>query len=189
MPCITAYVDEAVPRTGANYLLACAVVVDDQADEIRARLVRAKLPVERKVHWHSRRPTERTSLIDGIAPLPVKFLLVVRPEQFAEPPERSRRKCIERLVWLVDQNHGVEDMIFEARETQQNENDRRLLGALRARRIVSAKLRMRHVPGPREPLLWLPDVIAGAYSSLLQGDREYFAPLEDAIKVVEADQK
>jgi hypothetical protein len=32
---------------------------------------------------------------------------------------------------------------------------------------VPSGLRMRHAPGPAEPLLWLPDVVAGAAGATL----------------------
>ncbi|MFT4286191.1 hypothetical protein [Nocardioides sp.] len=181
---IRAYVDEAVPRTGAAYLLTCALVADADISAVRDVLYAIRRPSERKVHWHDRLPKEHLSLASVVAGLAATHLIVVRDTDLDEPIERRRRKCLERLLWTLDQRGDVQQVVLEARQTRQNERDRKILDVMRASRVVGASLRMEHMPGPREPLLWIPDIVAGAYSDLLAGAEATFAPIADSVEVI-----
>ncbi len=55
--------------------------------------------------------------------------------------------------------------------------------------LTLARLRMEHVPGPQEPLLWIPYIVAGAYSDLLAGKDATFAPIADSVEVIVVGQK
>ena len=53
------------------------------------------------------------------------------------------------------------------------------LELLRARREVRKTLRMNFARGTDEPLVWLPDIVAGAVSAARgDGDQQYLTPLE-----------
>jgi hypothetical protein len=45
-------------------------------------------------------------------------------------------------------------------------------------------LHIRHEPGPAEPLLWVPDVAAGAIGALRRGDSRYHEPLADVLTII-----
>ncbi|XBB67260.1 hypothetical protein ABFU82_24645 [Nocardioides sp. WV_118_6] len=180
---VSAYVDESEPSSGETYLLGCALVGADDADGVRTTLVRARRRGERKVHWHDRLPAERPPLARLVAGLPVKHLLVVRDDCRGERSERRRRKCLEHLLWILDSAHEVGSVTLEARQARQNAGDMDLLSVMRSARIVRSDLRLHHVAGPQEPLLWIPDVVAGAFSAGRSGERPAYAPLLGGVEV------
>jgi hypothetical protein len=45
-------------------------------------------------------------------------------------------------------------------------------------------MRIAHVPGAHEPLLWVPDIVAGAVSSSLHGDSRYVTTLGPVLDLV-----
>lgn len=158
-----AYLDESEPATGGTYVLACSLVVTDHLEGLRSRLSALRLPGEQKVHWYERSRGQRRLLVETIAAMPAIHHIVVRDDCGDESSERRRRKCLERMLWNLEHVYGVESVVVEARQARQNAKDRHLLDSMRARRDVSSRLRIAHVPGWEEPLLWLPDIIAGAF--------------------------
>ena len=178
-----AYIDESEPSGRVTYRLSCALVDKSVAADARAVLVGARRAGERKVHWHDRTRAAQLPLVRLVADLPVLHLLVVRDDHVAEPGERRRRKCLGHLLWLLDDSYGVHHAVLEARQSKQNANDLQLLQAMRAARRVGAALRMHHVPGPQEPLLWIPDIVAGAFNAGRAGDAEVYAPIAELIDV------
>jgi len=179
-----AYVDESEPSSGGTYLLGCALVRSGDTDAVRSVLRAARRSGERKVHWHDRLPGERPALAELVAELPVEHLLVVRDECHDEPSERRRRKCLEYLLWLLDAAGDVESVTLEARQARQNARDMQLLKVLRSSRIVGPSVRLHHLAGPAEPLLWIPDVVAGAFGAARSGDPEAYGRLLGLVEVV-----
>lgn len=109
-------------------------------------------------------PTDAgTRSLKPICASPVQHLVVVRDGGPGERPERRRRHCIEALVSTLDELE-VRTATFESRGPVDDRRDRKMLDALRARKLVRGRLRMEHVPGPRDPLLWIPDAVCGAVS-------------------------
>lgn len=173
----TAYVDESEPSRGGTYVLSCALVAGDAADEVRTALASEKRPAEKKVHWHDRLPAQPPALVDLVAGLPSMHLLVVRDDCEDEPSERRRRKCMEHLFWLLDAHCQVPSVVMEARQAKQNAGDMQLLAAMRSSKRISTRLRLDHLAGPKEALLWVPDIVAGAFNAGRAGQPQLFAPL------------
>lgn len=182
-----AYVDESVPDSRldpGSYVLACALVDDGAGEVVRAGLRALLLPGQRKLHWHGEDRARRRQLVDFVADVPAAHLIVLRAGG-TEHSERRRKLCLGLLLPEL-QSRGVGVVALEARENKQNQSDLRLLSGLRASRRLGPGLRMHHPRGPAEPLLWLPDILAGALSTARQGQGEYFERLEDAVTVLEA---
>jgi len=98
--------------------------------------------------------------------------------------ERRRRLCLRRLLCELDAA-GVAQVHLEAREARQNGRDLQLLGALRAQQAIGPRIRMHHQPGPREPLLWMPDLVAGAVGAARQGRVAYRVQLDGVLTVLQ----
>ena len=182
-----AYVDESVPDPRLDpgtYLLACAVVDDESSEDLRAELRALLLPGQRKLHWHGEDRARRKQLVDFVAEVPAAHVIVVRTAG-TEHSERRRKLCLGRLLEEL-QDRGVSTVALAARENKQNQRDLRLLAGLRASRRLGSELRMDHPRGPAEPLLWLPDIAAGALSMFRQGQVGYFDRLAHAATVLEA---
>jgi hypothetical protein len=54
---------------------------------------------------------------------------------------------------------------------------------VRARQEISPNIRVDHESGPKEPLLWLPDVVAGAVVAARCGNPAYFEQLASLVTV------
>ena len=173
-----AYVDESEPdpRYGpGTYVLAAALIDQQDHEAARATVAALRLRGQRKLHWYDEDRSRRKLLTDAIADLPALHLIVIRVDTNASP-ERRRRLCLARLLPELDR-HGVPEVYLEAREAKQNARDLDILAAMRARRQVGSRLRLYHQPGPQNPLLWVPDVVAGAVGADRAGEPAYLARL------------
>ena len=59
-----------------------------------------------------------------------------------------------------------------------------MLDALRARNVVSGELRITHTPGPKDALLWVPDIVCGAVTNERTGRGEYAEILASRLRVI-----
>ncbi len=139
---------------------------------------------ERKLHWYHETPKRRRWIVDTLAELAALHLVVVRAGLPGERSEKRRRKCLEKLLYELHRA-GVGHVSVEARQQKQNGRDRDLLAALRARRQLPAILRMDHVDGPAEPLLWAPDAVAGAVVADRCGTPEYLKEIGHLVGIHE----
>jgi hypothetical protein len=79
---------------------------------------------------------------------------------------------------------GVAQVVLEERQRRQDDADMQLLSVLRAAKIVGG-LRIRHTSGTDEPLLWLPDFVAGATGAARRGEVRYLDQLAGLISMIE----
>ena len=75
-------------------------------------------------------------------------------------------------------------IIAEARERKTNARELTHFNQLRSRGIAKTSMRLDHVPGPLEPLLWIPDAVAGAVTAARSGQPQYFDDLAGLIELV-----
>lgn len=179
----TAYVDESEPSSGGTYILSCALVDGANAQETRTAMLAAKQPHEKKIHWHERLPSAQPELVELVAGLATMHLLVIRDDCHDERSERRRRKCLERLFYVLDSRYRVPNVVLEARQAKQNGLDRKLLDVMRASKQISGNLRLDHIPGPKEALLWIPDVVAGAFTAGRTGHTDLYEPLVPLVEI------
>jgi hypothetical protein len=180
-----AYVDESEPdqRSGAGTYLLAAAVIEDQHEDAAVAATRALLLAgQRKLHWHDEGAARRAQLINAVSDLPALYLITVRTDRLARP-ERRRRLCLAELLVSL-RAHGVEQVYLEGREAKQNARDRQLLDALRAQRRIDSQLRMHHQPGPENPLLWIPDIVAGAAGADWTGDPSYLDRIRELTTII-----
>ncbi|MFG1638592.1 hypothetical protein ACGFKX_27600 [Pseudonocardia alni] len=156
-------------------MLAAALIEREDEEAARAAVAALRLRGQRKLHWRDEDRSRRKLLTEAIAALPALHLIVVKVDITAAS-ERRRRLCLARLLPELDR-HGVPEVYLEARETKQNARDMQILAAMRARREVGSQLRLHHQPGPQNPLLWVPDVVAGAVGSDRAGEPAYLERL------------
>lgn len=181
-----AFVDESESNRRLDpdvYILAASIMPAESRDSVREIAQGLRLPGQRKVHWRDESEKRRRLLAEAVASLAVMHLVVVRVGRVGEPSERKRRKCMERLLFELSAM-GVHQVIMEGREAKQNCLDLNLLKALRSRKELSAELRIDHISGPGEPLLWLPDILAGSVVAARCGDSRYLDQLVPLVTVV-----
>lgn len=181
---VTAYVDESLRLTGEGlYVLAAVVVPPDRAAEVRAALRAAVPPGLRRYHWRDERPASRAAMAGIVAGLRLDALVVTARPVERTRQERARRQCLRRLVWELDRRR-LSDVVLESRGHRDADDRSMIAYALRAG-WGSRELRYGFARPTDEPLLWLPDVVAGAHALAIgTGDCRYTAPLAARTQVV-----
>jgi ribosomal protein S12 len=104
--------------------------------------------------------------------LPNTGAVVIATGVAPKRPERARRKCIERLLAELT-GRGIASVVFERRHEELDAHDRVLVAALKRQRSLPAAFRAVWQPATDEPLLWLPDIAAGAAALAEIGDATY----------------
>src|SRR6266581_272336 len=157
----TAYVDESLRVREGLYVLAAVIVADADADRhrqaLRALLYRGQL----RLHWRDEGSRRRGDLIAAICGLHHTGAVVIAAGMAPGRQERARRKCIERLL-LELASRGIAEVTFERQQS------------------LPAALHASWQPAAGEPLLWLPDIAAGAASLAETGDETYWKELSIA---------
>jgi hypothetical protein len=178
----TAYVDESLRVREGLYVLAAVLVADAQADrhreELRALLHRHQL----RLHWRDESSRRREQLIDAVAALQDTGAVVIAAGVAPGRQERARRKCIERLLAELA-GRGIATVVFERRHKELDARDRAMIAALRRQQSLPAALSASWLPAVDEPLLWLPDIAAGAASLAETGNDTHWKQLAAAFSV------
>lgn len=182
---LVAFVDESVheqPAESDRYVFAAAVCSSAEIPAARDTVRSLKLTTQRKVHWREEPRRRRARIIEVVASLPLEHLLVVRASSAGEKPERRRRKCMERLLGELAVR-DVTTVVFEARGEADDRRDRDMVAYLRAQRRLTSELRVSHVPGLQDPMLWVPDAVCGAHNERRLGNGAYFDALSAQVRV------
>jgi hypothetical protein len=166
----TAFVDESqIGGTGSGrpFLLTASFAYGADVDEVRSAM-RSLLPKgAKKLHWRDATDARRAEIARTVAGLELIHIVIVREHTQNEPPERSRRACLEMLLYELGMME-VDHAVFESRGPSDS-LDRHMVAALRAKRVLLRPMRVDHMPGPSEPLLWVPDVVNGVVGRALDG--------------------
>jgi hypothetical protein len=163
-PVFRAYVDESESRQDRDpgtYILSAAICEKEREEGLREAMATRRPASGGKLHWRSASTRDRAELAAEVSTLQVEHLVVVRLGDTDASSERRRRLCLSRMFFELAEL-GVTQMTAESRGAADDRRDRNLLDQLRAQRRIPTSLRLDHRPGPAEPLLWIPDVVAGA---------------------------
>ncbi len=147
-------------RDPGTYIVSVSLADQEAIDKIHEAMRPLVFKGTPKLHWRDERPPRRHLIAQMIASLPISGLIVIRsrPQEPDERPERRRRKCLEQLLWTLDAR-GCSQLTLESRGTKDDQEDRKLVGNLRACRHMSSQLRLDHVPGPQDPCPWVADAL------------------------------
>lgn len=162
-----AFVDESMRLTSDNlgtYLLAAVVTDTARCDEIRQVLRSMLYKRQERLHWRDEEGPRRTKIAEAVGGLDVAATVVIGTPLAKSRQERARRKCLEALLPRLEQM-GVTQVVMEQRTPSLDSADRRMLGAIRGKRLVSRDLRVETARPKEEPMLWLPDAVAGAFGA------------------------
>jgi hypothetical protein len=141
---------------------------------------------QHKVHWHNESDKRRRQITEFIALLPLEHMVIIRNGHPDDRPERRRRHAMECLLYELDQA-DVRQIAFEARDSRNDNRDREMLNAIRSRRVVSLDLRISHVGGRDDPMLWVADALCGVTVKQRTGDKTYLESIQkrSAIQIIE----
>ena len=161
---IYAWGDESI-RAFANppvYLLAATIVSPDEPLEVLSEI---KPNNAKKLHWRDMSVKLRVRSISALSEIKHSTTIVIGSPLPKRKQERARRKCLERLLPELE-SRGVETLVLESRDEEKNKKDIALLLALRTKGYVG-KIDITHKPAEKEPRLWIPDQLLGAYGDRL----------------------
>lgn len=183
---VQAFLDESQSDRARDpfcYLLAAAVCAARDIGQTRLTMECLRLRGQTKVHWRDESDKRRREITTAVGALSLQHLVIVRDGRAHESGERQRRFCLERMLFELDQLQ-VHTATFESRGSADDRRDRAMLDALRARKVVTSALRIVHTPGPKDALLWVPDVVCGAVTQDRTGDGRYLEGLATRLRIV-----
>ena len=178
----TAFIDESLRVRDGLYVLAAAIVADDDTEGHREALRALLYRGQRRLHWRDESTRRRSHIIGTVRLLPHTGAVVIATGMAPKRQERARRKCIERLLAELT-GRGIASIVFERRHEELDARDRALVAALKRQRSLPAAFRASWQPATDEPLLWLPDFAAGAAALAATGDATYWNDLAAAFTV------
>lgn len=157
-----AYIDESgrVAEPGL-YVLAAVVVRPDHADDVRATLRAGVRHASRPFHWRLEEHADQESLAKTVGALGLVSVVAIATPVDKHRPERARKLCLVQLLWEL-QRRNVTDVLFESRRSAQDQEDKKLIAAAIRSQQLEPGLAYGFGYPSSEPLLWLPDLVAGA---------------------------
>jgi hypothetical protein len=177
-----AFLDESSARREGGlqeYLVCAAVIASDACDDARRLLEPLRLPGQIKLHWTDESETRRRKIVEQIVKLGPMNVVVTHLDAQRNKTERFRRKCLEHLYYeLVAM--GVSELTLECRSDVQDARDRAHIVDLRGQGLAST-LRIEHMRGGDEPLLWIADAVLGAVNAAHKGNPEHYEALKSTI--------
>lgn len=180
-----AWVDESVHDQAGLYVLAAAVADPTTCEPTRAAL-RDLVPEGRdRLHWRDESEPLRAKVAATVASCDMTNLVVVGVEMTPKRQERARRQCLTHLLHVLA-DLGVTQVLLESRTRSLNDKDRHLVEQLRGQRLLPRTLRVDIELPNREPMLWVPDAVAGAVAAARkQGPREHRDTLGSLVEEID----
>lgn len=183
---LSAWVDESVivgpPGGSGTYTLAAVVTDHGRCEELRRDLSGLTIKPGVRLHWVAESAKRRDLIAEAIGRMDIAAILAVGTPMERSRQERARRCCLERLLYELDQ-FGVSEAWLESRTAAQDLRDRRLVDSARRKRLVSPEVQVRFARPVGEPMLWLPDAVAGAMSAAVLGEGRWLAALGAVVTV------
>lgn len=179
---LVAYIDESSAQRTADrqeYMVCAAIVSYDDIDNVREELLSLRLPGQIKVHWTDERDSRRRKIVETLARIESIQAIITHRSELNRKTERYRRKCLEQIYFELS-DMDIHNVILESRDEAQNEKDIAHIVALQGRG-QSTGIRLRHVRGGDDPLLWIPDAVLGAFNAAHLGEEKYWEQLQDKV--------
>lgn len=186
---LQAFADESfleAPDGGYYILAATAVAPETRAAAQAAMLALNGTRATSKLHWTDLDRRQRQHAAETVAKLAHTHIVIIGSPVPARRQERARAKCLERLV-IEAHALGVGAVVIESRTQVLNARDLRTVVGARYQLPKGQEFTISHVAGVSEPLLWIPDIVAGAVRLHRQGDPRCHAVLADYLYEVEVD--
>jgi hypothetical protein len=185
---LTAWVDESVitgPIGGSGtYTMAAVVTEGGRCTELRRSLRDLMIKPGVRLHWVGESTKRRDLIAEAVARMDIAAIVTVGAPMERSRQERARRCCLERLLYELDQ-FGVSEACLESRTAVQDRRDLRLVDAARRKQLVSRDLQVSFARPSGEPLLWLPDVVAGAMSAAVLGEARWLSVMRAIVTMHE----
>jgi hypothetical protein len=168
---------EAVPGISEPmYLLAAAVADPAACDDIRDTLRALRPGKKPRLHWREEDGPLKEKVAATIAGADFCGLVVVGVPADLRKQERARSQCMEAMILRL-QEIGVTQVWIENRTPSLNKRDRLMVDAMRSKRILVAGTRVDFARPLEEPMLWIPDALAGSSGMARKGSETVYRDL------------
>lgn len=167
-------------------LLSCVLVHPSQGDGVRAVLSHLAGGRGGRLHWRHENTTRRLTICDTIAASGVSSTTWITPLQSPRHQERARRRLLESALYDL-RGTSVRDVIIESRHAERDGKDQQVIAAFTRQGVASAAMDIRHGRPTEEPLLWLPDAVAGAVGDDRCGEPSPLMRLGASARVIEVE--
>ncbi|MGY2085481.1 hypothetical protein [Blastococcus sp. SYSU DS0539] len=151
-----------------TYLLAAVVVEHARCEEIRQILRSMLYKRQERLHWRDEELPRRSKIAETVGGLGLSATVVIGTPLAKKKQERARRKCLETLLPTLE-GKGVTEVVLEERTPSLVQADHRMIAAVRGKRLITPTLRVATARPKEEPMLWLPDAVAGALAASRNG--------------------
>lgn len=161
-----AHVDEstALDAQGRRlYVVAATVSSEAVAPALKGRLREALLPGQDHLHWAADRSLARRLELAGvIAECEIAGAVLVTRLTSNRQQEQARKKVLAALLPWLQWRESTTQVVIESRH-QGDAHDVRTVGWLRQSRVITAQMRIEHVPKREDERLWIADAVVSAY--------------------------
>lgn len=180
-----AYLDESLRVAAPGLYVFAAAVVPEPAEADARDKLREIAGKSARLHWRAESAPRRSATVAAVAGLDdVEHLVAVCTPMDPRRQEGSRRHALTRLLWELEQRK-VHDVVLETR-MQRDQQDRVHIAAQQRAHHLTPQLTYRFGQPVQEPLLWLPDIVAGAVAYARAGEEPaYLYTLGAAVVVVD----
>jgi hypothetical protein len=169
-----AWVDESIQAPRGEqpgvYYLAAAVANPDECGSTREALRGLVRRRHGRLHWRDELPDQQEKIAVAIGAQDLAHVIVVGTPVDPRRQERARRLCMQRLLFELDQL-GIVQVWLESRHDSLNRRDVVMLDALRSNGAISKVIRVDFGKPKDDPMLWVPDAVAGIVSLARRGRR------------------
>jgi len=173
-----AFADESSANRGENqqeYLIGAALIPADKCETLREKLRPLLLPGQIKLHWTDESEPRRRSIIKLLCELDAMNVVIAHRSARQKKTERFRRKCLGDFYSEMAAMN-VQDVTLESRSPKQDKLDRAHIVGLQNSGLTR-DVRIAHLRGGDEPLLWIADAVLGAINSDFLGEKSHLEAL------------
>lgn len=184
-----AWVDERMDvdleRDRGTYILASVVCDPSGCEPVRAALRELLQGRQRRLHWRTETGPRRTKIAAAISAVDMAAVVVIGVPMANRRQERARRICMETLLPTLERDYGVSRVFLEARTQTLIRRDREQVANLVGKRLITPGLRVGSARPLEEPMLWVPDAVAGAVGADRLGNPEWLDILRHAVTQID----
>lgn len=164
---IYAHIDETGTKLSeGRRLYALAAVLTNAADHpvVSTTMTGLLLPRQRWLHHYDDTHDRRVKIAEALAPLPLigTIFMITPTDQGSQ--ERARAKLLVELLPHLQHTERATQVVMESRQAG-DRHDRRVRDRLRRSHRIDAAMPVDHKVKDADPILWVADFIAGAYSA------------------------
>ncbi|MFD1716347.1 hypothetical protein [Georgenia deserti] len=160
--------------------MAAAVADGDGCDAIRERLRALVRRPRARLHWRDEEDADRLRISQTVGACDLTNVVVVGTPVDPKRQERARRKCTERLFHELH-SIGVTRVFMETRTQALNARDVQMIEAMRGAQSIPRALRVEFARPLEEPMLWIPDAVAGAVAAGKKGTGSFIEPIRSLV--------